>query len=74
MARYLRKYDCEDCGRPTERNRSSHQSLVCEPCGTKRMTKSAIQQVAREGPLYDNWVTGMQRHAARLAVQHRVAS
>lgn len=34
--RYLRKFDCDDCGTPTERMWQGGRPRVCYPCGHLR--------------------------------------
>lgn len=47
---------CKDCQSTVE---PISWRALCEECAIKRMTKSAVQQSAREGPYYAAWCERM---------------
>ena len=57
-----RKFDCADCGTPTVRVLSSHQSRVCQPCAAARSAAACQQLHDKSGPYWDKYVAGQARY------------
>lgn len=55
---------CEDCGEklPQGRNRP-----YCLECGLKRTADAAQQLAQHEGPYYEKWKKGLEKHLEKIS-------
>ena len=61
MSYILRRYDCADCGKPTERKRHPYDKMICVDCGVKRAEEAARDMGNKSGPNYRKWLAGLPR-------------
>lgn len=57
----LRVYSCIKCGQPYVAKRRKRSGL-CDDCGMVAVRESIIAMLKKEGPYYERWKRGMEKH------------